>query len=130
MYFSSLEKDFLDNSSDYYYFCSFDTYEIKHLNQTLCDYMGLTLNECIGKKCHNVLYGLSSPCGWCYNSDLKLDNLKISSIETKCRLLNNYFMCSIFTITSDEDEEIHVTRFLPNKSIVECFNDNMNSTII
>lgn len=130
MYISNFEKELLDSSSDYYYFCGFDSYEIKYINKALCKYMSLDINECIGKKCHNILYGLSSPCGWCLNPELKFDNLKISSVETKCRLLDNQFMCSVFTVTSNEDEEIHVTRFLPNKSLNECFTSNMNSTII
>lgn len=126
MYFTDFEKELLDNSHDYYYFCGLDSYEIKHMNKPLCDFLSLNVNDIIGKKCYEVIYGLKKPCGWCLNVELGFDSLKIASIETQYNLGNETFFCSIFSIIDYENnEDIHVTRYLPNKSLDECFTSNM-----
>lgn len=129
MYFSMFERELLDSSPDYYYFCGLESYELKHMNKALADFMKIQLEDSIGKKCYEVFYGLKKPCGWCLNAELKFDSLQIASIETKYKLRDQTFFCSIFTVTNyeaEEPEEIHVTRYLPNKSLDECFVTNMS----
>lgn len=128
MYFSVFERELLDSSPDYYYFCGLESFELKHMNKALCDYMNMELEFVVGKKCYEVIYGLKRQCGWCLNAELKLDSMQIASIETKYKLRDKTFFCSIFTIAdyqNQDPEEIHVTRFLPDKTLNDCFSNNM-----
>lgn len=122
MYYSDFEKEILDMSMDMYYFCGFENYEIKYINKVLCHFLEIDINGCIGKKCYEVIYKQERPCHWCLNAELQYESMKISSIETTYTLNKEQFQCSIFTVNQD-DEEIHVTRFFPNKN--DCYTSHV-----
>ncbi|MEG1476734.1 MAG: EAL domain-containing protein, partial [Oscillospiraceae bacterium] len=51
--------------NDCVYACDLDSYEIIYANDNFCEYAGITLEECKGKKCYEVLMHRSSPCDFC-----------------------------------------------------------------
>ncbi|MEG2117881.1 MAG: EAL domain-containing protein, partial [Clostridia bacterium] len=61
----------LDSINDSIYACDKDTYEIIYANDNLCKFSKITLSECKGKKCYEVLMHKSSPCEFCSMSKMK-----------------------------------------------------------
>lgn len=107
------EHMLLDSSNDFYYFCGLDDYNIKFINQSLCDFLDVTLEDCIDKKCYEVIYDRDTPCLFCVNEELRYDTINIKSIETTYRLRDKKFKCSIGILTTD-DGDTHMTRFIVN----------------
>ncbi|MEG2022217.1 MAG: diguanylate cyclase, partial [Oscillospiraceae bacterium] len=51
--------------NDCVYACDLNSYEIIYANDNFCEYAGITLEECNGKKCYEVLMHRSAPCNFC-----------------------------------------------------------------
>lgn len=107
------EQMLLESSSDFYYFCDFNDYSIEFINKPLCEFLDINLDECIGKKCYQVIYNRDTPCLFCVNEELSYDTINIKSIETTYKLRHKKFKCSIGVI-NHHGKQTHMTRFIVN----------------
>lgn len=105
------EQMILDSSNDFYYFCGLDDYNIQFINQALCDYLDIELDDCVGKKCYNIIYDRTAPCLFCVNEELRYDTMNIKSIETTYKLKDSKFKCAIAIIENDMGKT-HMTRYI------------------
>lgn len=59
------------------YISDMDSYELLYINktsyETLCETLGTTLDEVIGRKCYEVIQGRTSPCPFCTNNVITKD---------------------------------------------------------
>ncbi|MEG1887426.1 MAG: EAL domain-containing protein, partial [Oscillospiraceae bacterium] len=55
----------IDTINDSIYACDKSTYELVYANDNLCKIMGITREQCKGKKCYEVLMHKTSPCEFC-----------------------------------------------------------------
>ncbi|MEG2627130.1 MAG: PAS domain-containing protein, partial [Anaerovoracaceae bacterium] len=55
----------LNAINDCIYVCDLETYELIYANDGLCDFCGVTKEQCKGKKCYEVIMGASEPCSFC-----------------------------------------------------------------
>ncbi|MEG2176598.1 MAG: diguanylate cyclase, partial [Oscillibacter sp.] len=55
----------LDAINDSIYACDKDSYELIYANDNLCKFAGVSLAECKGKKCYEVLMHKTAPCPFC-----------------------------------------------------------------
>ena len=60
----------LDELEEIVYVSDPDTYEIYYANRPLYAELGCTLEECVGKKCYEVIQGRSEPCPYCSRDNL------------------------------------------------------------
>lgn len=105
------EQMLLDSSNDFYYFCNLETYELDFMNKSLCDYLDVNVEECLGKKCYEIIYKRETPCLFCVNEELNYDTLNIKSIETTYKLRERPFKCSIAILIND-GIKTHMTRYI------------------
>lgn len=107
------EQMLLESSNDLYYFCNLDDYKIQFINKALCNYLDITLEECVGKNCYEIIYNRDAPCLFCVNQELQYDTINIKSIETTYKLKDRKFKCSI-GILDTQGVPIHMTRYIVN----------------
>lgn len=110
---------------DYYYvFSDAKTNELLFLNKAICNFLDLKLDNCIGQKCHKVLYNRDDICPNCVNEELI--NSKFTSMESVTPLNNLNINCNISIVTI-ENRLVRVTK-LPinsnNLNPVNSINDN------
>ncbi|MEG3029263.1 MAG: EAL domain-containing protein [Oscillospiraceae bacterium] len=55
----------LNSLNDSIYACDRDSYDLIYANDSLCKFAGVTLEECKGRKCYEVLMHKTSPCDFC-----------------------------------------------------------------
>ncbi|MEG2608121.1 MAG: EAL domain-containing protein [Lachnospiraceae bacterium] len=58
-------ESILDAINDSIYACDIDSYEMIYVNANLCKFLGVTLDECKGRKCYDILMHQSKPCEIC-----------------------------------------------------------------
>ena len=64
---------FFHNLDESVYAADIETHELVYLNRKALDTLGLkSLDEIKGKKCYEVLQGLTAPCGMCTNDQLSV----------------------------------------------------------
>ena len=65
--------NFFHNLDESVYAADVETHELVYLNRKALDTLGLkSLDEIKGKKCYEVLQGLTAPCGMCTNDQLSV----------------------------------------------------------
>ena len=68
---------FFHNLDESVYAADIETHELVYLNRKALDTLGLkSLDEVKGKKCYEVLQGLTAPCGICNNDSLSVGQFK------------------------------------------------------
>ncbi len=55
------------------YISDMETYELLHLNTHACRTLQVTAEQVLGKKCYEVIQGRTSPCPFCTNHRLQVD---------------------------------------------------------
>ncbi|MEG1566640.1 MAG: EAL domain-containing protein [Anaerovoracaceae bacterium] len=55
----------LNAINDCIYVCDLETYELIYANDGLCNFCGVTKEQCKGKKCYEIIMGASEPCSFC-----------------------------------------------------------------
>lgn len=96
-YYELMSYDELDY---YYVFSDAKTYELLFLNSAICTFLDVKLEDCVGKKCYEVIYGKTEICPFCVNNELLNSNFK--TIEIIKPLKNIDFNCSISIINKDQ----------------------------
>lgn len=120
-YYELMSYDDLDY---YYVFSDAKTNELLFLNQAICNFLHLKLDNCIGKKCHKILYDRDDICPNCVNEELI--NSKFTSMESVIPLKNLNINCNI-SLVNINDKLIRITKLPINpKNInqVSSVNDN------
>ena len=59
----------LDEFSDAVYVCYAENYDLIYVNKQACKICGKEKKDCIGNKCHKVLFGRDKPCEFCIKDD-------------------------------------------------------------
>ncbi|MEG2084773.1 MAG: EAL domain-containing protein, partial [Clostridia bacterium] len=65
----------IDSINDSIYVCDKQTFELLYANDNLCNIMGVSREECKGKKCYEVLMRRNTPCDFC--SIAKMEQNKV-----------------------------------------------------
>lgn len=64
--------EFFENLNEIVYASDMDTYDMIYMNKKALETYGYhSMTELAGKKCYEVLQGMSSPCAMCTNSELR-----------------------------------------------------------
>lgn len=108
-YYNLMSYDDLDY---YYVFSNAETYELLFLNNQICNFLDIKLEECIGKKCYEVIYNKNEVCPFCVNNELL--NSNFSSIEIVKPLKNLDFNCNISMVNMD-NKPVRVSKLDINK---------------
>lgn len=72
------------------YISDMDNYELLYVNKHSCNTLQSLANEVVGRKCYEVIQGRTSPCPFCTNSYLKID--EVYEWEFYNSMLNRTFM--------------------------------------
>lgn len=99
----------VDDSKNYYFLTDAKTGEILYINQAMCDYLNVQANDCLGKKCYDVLYDLKFPYDFCINDDLLTGRIK--TVETNAPLNGFNFDCKI-SVYKHNSRLIHISKYL------------------
>lgn len=105
---SDFEQYLFGDKDNYYLFCDNDTNDIVYINQTMCDYLDVKLEDCVAKKCYNVLYGRQSPCPYCVSSDLAEGKFK--SIDVNYPLKGIECNCCV-SLIEYKDKTLRVSKY-------------------
>lgn len=86
----------LNQTSDAVFACDAETLEIVYINDTACELVGKTKEECMGKKCHDVMWQRGEACWRCpcisdcvnefYHEDVVLTDGK-TAVHLKAKML-------------------------------------------
>lgn len=95
-YYELMSYDDLDY---YYVFADARTYELLFLNNAICSFLNVKLQDCIGRKCYEIIYNRDDICPYCVNEELITS--KFNSMEIIQPLKNIQLNCNISMISID-----------------------------
>lgn len=124
----------------YGYVAEVETHKLVHINETLLQRLSLTLEECVGKKCHQIIFDHKEPCvhcnmgqlqenqgkQWFRNSDRthKYYSMKDSLFQENGTM---YFLQTAYEITEEMQEVLHLKESAAaDTAIIACANTLLN----
>lgn len=107
-----------DDLDFYYVFADAKTFDILFLNNAVCSFLNLKLEDCIGRKCHEIIYNRNEVCPFCVNEELissKFNSMEIvqplNKIDINCHITlvpmdGRLVRVSKMPITADTTENV------------------------
>lgn len=109
-----------DEFDFYYIFADAKTYEVLFLNQPLCNFLRVKFNNCIGKKCYEMLYNRNDICPTCVNEELITSDFKC--MESVINLNKIDINCNI-TIMEIDGKLVRVTKMPIHSNKLDTVNN-------
>lgn len=111
MKLTDIESLLLQNCESSFYFASTSDYKIEYINPTLADILGKKPEDCVGKKCHEIIYRSSTPCRDCISK--RAVSSKYFNFTTN-RIIKKYEYKCINTVIASERGTINIGKIIDN----------------
>lgn len=105
---SDFEQYLNGDNENYFLLCDNDTYDIAYINEAMCDFLEVTLENSIAKKCYNVLYDRVAPCPYCVAPELTEGNFK--SIDVNYPLKGFEFNCNV-SLVEHNKQTLRISKY-------------------
>lgn len=109
MKLTEIESLLLQHCESSYYFSNTQDYKIEYINPSLADILGKTLEDCIGKKCYELIYRSSQPCRDCISKQATVSKF---FNYTTARSIKKYEYKCINTVISNERGSVNVGKII------------------
>lgn len=117
----------IDDAQNYYFFTDAKTHEILYINDSMCDYLNISLNDCLNKKCHDILDDLKYPYDYGINDDLLAGRIK--AIDIIAPLKGFDYDCKV-SVINHNSKLIHISKYIVStktESSLENRNNKLNN---